>query len=172
MISTQQERCRRAEHHVVHDYANLVSSGKMVVNGKHLGTDLLTLAPVNSHVGHAFYAYCRDMYEFFHYKPKGGYRRAQDFLAKQVTFVFSHWTRAVQEHMEIHLLHSGDQRTEREVVWTGENNGFYLADFESAWALLMGNLKDEHKKNFKDEIDHRVNSEFRHCGDLGKHFIL
>ncbi len=28
---TQDQRRRRPEHHVVHDYANLVSAGKMVI---------------------------------------------------------------------------------------------------------------------------------------------
>jgi hypothetical protein len=63
-------------------------------------------------------------------------------------------------------------QTEGNVVWTGKDNDKYLSDFEGAWSLFLGNLKDEHKQNFKDEIDHRLDSAFRHCGTLGKEFIL
>jgi len=32
-------------------------------------------------------------------------------------------------------------------------------------------LKDEHKDIFQEEIEHRLDSEFRHCGTLGKELI-
>jgi len=167
---TPEERRKRPEHHVVHDYANLVSSGRMVLSGAHLGVPLVP--PVNSHVGHAFYTYGREMYEFFHDSPTKPYRRAQEFLAISVTFTFKYWTNTIRSHMEGHLMHSGKGRTEGLVSWTGEDNAHYLADFENAWALFLGNLKDEHKETFRDEIHHRLDSEFRHCGTLGKEFIL
>jgi hypothetical protein len=167
---TDDERRKRPEHHVVHDYANLVSAGRMVVSGSHQGISLV--APVNSHVGHAFYTYCREMYEFFKDKQKGPYRRAQEFLTTEVTFKFNYWTNAIRSHMETHLLHAGSARTDGDTVWTGRDNAHYLADFEGAWELFLRNLKDEHKEIFRDEIDHRLSSEFRHCGTLGKEFIL
>jgi hypothetical protein len=83
---TREERRERPEHHVVYDYANLVSSGRMVVSGAHLGVSLVP--PVNSHVGHVFYMYCREMYEFFHDSPNKQYRRAKEFLATPVPFTF------------------------------------------------------------------------------------
>ena len=64
---TKQEKGLEAVHHVVHDYANLVSSGTMAVCGHHLGREFTP--PVNTHVGHAFLVNCRKMYEFFKYKP-------------------------------------------------------------------------------------------------------
>jgi hypothetical protein len=36
---------------------------------------------------------------------------------------------------------------------------------------MLKNLKDEHKDIFQEEIEHRLDSEFRHCGTLGKELI-
>ena len=50
-------------HHVVHEYANFVSSAEMVSTGQHLGKGLE--APVNTHIAHAFLLNCRKMADFF-----------------------------------------------------------------------------------------------------------
>jgi hypothetical protein len=173
-MMTEAERRLRPEHHVVHDYANLISSGRLITD-KESNDKLLKIAPVNSHVWHAFYMNCRKMYEFFSYKPTGKtgkYLRAQQFVVPKTVFVFKHWTAAVQEHMEIQVLHVGVTRTTRQKVWTGSDDKLYLADFEGAWATFLGKLRTEHKDVFRDEIDHRLNSEFRHCGSLGREFII
>src|SRR6185437_6522419 len=52
-----------AVHHVVHDYANFVSSAEMVMTGKHLGKALDP--PLNTHIFHAFLLNCRKMADFF-----------------------------------------------------------------------------------------------------------
>jgi hypothetical protein len=77
---TAEERRKCPAHHIVHDYANLVSSGRIAVDGHHLGQPLTP--PLNTHVGHAFYINCRKMYEFFRYpapKPPFDDMRARDF---------------------------------------------------------------------------------------------
>ena len=56
---TPEQRRKRPEHHVVHDYANLVSSGLLITDRKS-NDALLKIAPVNSHVWHAFYMNCRE----------------------------------------------------------------------------------------------------------------
>ncbi|MFI5381966.1 MAG: hypothetical protein ACHRHE_21940 [Tepidisphaerales bacterium] len=66
-MPTQQELLD-AVHHVVHDYANLVSSGTMAATGKHLETPLTP--PINTHVGHAFLVNCRKMHHFFTPPPE------------------------------------------------------------------------------------------------------
>lgn len=170
---TTEERRKRPAHHVVHDYANLVSSGRLALDGAHKGIPLVP--PINTHVGHAFYMNCRKMYEFFTYPPKRNsrYLRAQQFLREPVPFkgLFKHWNKVVQQHMDIHLLHVGGDRTTRDVAWTGDDNDCYLEDFEGAWALFLANLKPKERGIFRDEIDYRLNSEFSHCGDLGRQFI-
>lgn len=49
--------------HVVHEYANFVSSAKMRQTGKHRGTPLEP--PINTHIAHAFLLNCRKMACFF-----------------------------------------------------------------------------------------------------------
>jgi hypothetical protein len=50
-------------HHVVHEYANFVSSAEMVTTGQHLGKEFDP--PVNTHLAHAFLLNCRKMADFF-----------------------------------------------------------------------------------------------------------
>jgi len=132
---TQEERRVRPEHHVVHDYANLISSGLLITDPVS-NNRLVKIAPVNSHVWHAFYMNCRKMFEFFQYKPSGSYLRAQQFLAKDVTFKFGHWTHTVQHHMDIHLMHVGGDRVTGNIAWTGLDDKRCLEDFQIAWATF------------------------------------
>ena len=54
-------------HHVVHEYANFVSSAEMATTGKHLGKGFDP--PVNTHISHAFLLNCRKMADFFENVP-------------------------------------------------------------------------------------------------------
>jgi hypothetical protein len=171
VIMTPEQRRKLPEHHIVHDYANLISSGKLITDKKS-NAALLKLAPVNSHVCHAFYMNCRKMYEFFQYKENKKYLRAKKFVRPNISFEFMNWTNDIQEHMNVHLLHVGGRRTVGKVAWAGTHNALYLDDFEKAWETFLKNLKPKHKVIFLDEIEYKLNSEFRHCGDLGKHFLL
>ena len=168
---TPEERRKRPEHHVVHDYANLLSSG--LLRSENFIAQLMNIPTANSHAWHAFYTNCRKMFEFFTYKPNSRYLRAQDFLGKELPYTFQHWTASVQHHMEGHMMHVGGDRTANEVVWTGADDKKYLADFQNAWAALMKNLKPEHRNAFRDEIDFRLlDVEFKFCGSLGRELIL
>jgi hypothetical protein len=167
---TPEERRRRPEHHVVHDYANLVSSGLLITDRKS-NDALLKIAPVNSHVGHAFYMNCRKMYEFFHHQKSKDYLRAQQFVKPGVTFTFQQWTKDVQDFMNTHMLHVGGGRVTNRKVSTGADDKSYLAEFQGMWEKMLKNLQDKHKETFREEIEHRLDSEFRHCGTLGKELI-
>src|SRR5687767_7865966 len=88
---------------------------------------LLDLAPVYSHVWHAFYLNCRKMFEFFTYSEHERYVRAVDFLGSEpLPYRFRYWTQQVQRHMEGHLLHVGGDRIAGQVSWTGANDSLYL----------------------------------------------
>jgi hypothetical protein len=170
---THEEHCKRPEHHVVHDYANLVSSG-LLITDEESNDRLFKLAPVNSHVWHAFYMNCRKMHEFFTYQPSKTYLTAQQFVKRGVTFTFQHWTDEVQNFMNTHMLHVGGGRVSNETKSTGANDKSYLAEFQGMWEKMLGNLKDQHKDVFRDEILYRLEypGEFKHCGTLGKEFIF
>jgi hypothetical protein len=168
---TPEERRKRPEHHVVHDYANLVSSGTLR-QPKYVAL-LLQIPTANSHAWHAFYTNCRKMYEFFAYDPHPRYLRAQDLLAANCHIHSSTGTaNGVQRHMEGHMMHVGGDRLDNEVVWTGADDQEYLADFQNAWMAFMGNLKLQHRDIFREEIDFRKQDrEFAFCGTLGREFI-
>lgn len=168
---TLEERRKRPEHHVVHDYANLVSSGLLITDPE-ANDALLKIAPVNSHVWHAFYMNCRKMYEFFHHQKSKDYIRARQFVNRGVTFTFQHWTADVQIFMNTHLLHVGGGRVTNKIVLTGADDKAYLVEFQGMWEKMLRNLQDQHKGVFRDEIEHRLKSEFQHCGTLEKEFIL
>jgi hypothetical protein len=168
---THEERRLRPQHHVVHDYANLLSTGRLVIDPR-INHNLELIWGANGHVWHMFYTNCRKMFEFFKDGPDGKYVRASQFLARKVDFPFSHWNRAVQAFMNAHMLHVGAGRVRNTIIMDGHDDPQYLADFEEAWGLLMGNLKPEHKDVFRDEIDYRLtNPTFRICGSLGKELI-
>jgi len=168
---TAAKRRKRPEHHVVHDYANLLSSG-LLRNEKYIA-QLLTIPTANSHAWHAFYTNCRKMFEFFVYDPNPRYLRAQNFMGQKLPYTFQHWTYGVQRHMEGHLMHVGGDRLENDVEWTGADDKEYLVDFQNAWKTLMANLKPEHRNVFREEIDFRLlEPEFKFCGTLSKEFIL
>jgi hypothetical protein len=57
---THKERRLRPEHHVVHDYANLVSSGRLKIDPR-INHQLELIWGANSHVWHMFYVNCRKM---------------------------------------------------------------------------------------------------------------
>jgi hypothetical protein len=171
---TREERRLRPEHHVVHDYANLVSVGRLRQHWRWKDVKLGELGPVTGHLWHVFYLNCRKSFEFFTYKHHDRYLRACDFIESiTLPYQFKYWTMVVQTHMEGHIMHYGDDRTKNEVEWTGKDDMLYLADFEAAWRVMMGDLKGEHKDIFRDEIDDRLREDaFHNCGTLGKEFIL
>jgi hypothetical protein len=167
---TPEERRGRPEHHVVHDYANLVSSGLLVTDRKS-NDALLKIAPVNSHVWHAFYLNCRKMYEFFHHQKSKKYLRAQQFVRPGVIFTFRHWTEDVQNFMNTHMLHVGGGRVTNKKVSRGGDDTSYLAEFQEMWEKMLKNLQEKHKETFREEIEHRLDSEFQHCGSLAKELL-
>lgn len=153
----------QAVHHVVHDYANLVSSGTMAVQGHHLGR---RFDPhVNTHVGHAFLANCRKMYEFFRFKPKKDYVRAKDFVPA-VKYDLSNWA-SWHDHINKQLMHVTIDRVDNRTEWKGhDENKFFLEEFKGAWKKFLRNLEDSHKSMFNTEISKRLKSEFQGL-DLG-----
>ncbi|MEO8049670.1 MAG: hypothetical protein ABI833_04575 [Acidobacteriota bacterium] len=170
---TNEERRPRPEHHVVHDYANLVSSWRL--REPHHVAQLLTIPTANGHAWHAFQMNCRKMFEFFKYKPdgKGTYLRAAHFLNGELDYRFVHWTDSVQEFMNAHLLHVGMDRMDNEIPNDGKKDPLYFQDFQNAWQAMLKQLKPVHRDVFRDEIDFRLaDREFKICGTLGKEFIL
>ncbi len=53
-----------AIHHIVHEYANFVSSAETTIHGKDVDGQFVK-PPLNTHVSHAFYINCRKLADFF-----------------------------------------------------------------------------------------------------------
>ena len=69
-------------------------------------------------------------------------------------------------------MHLGKDRITGTIAWTGGNDKQYLKDFEGAWVVFLKALRPQYRDVFRDEINHRLDSEFLDCGSLGKEFIL
>jgi hypothetical protein len=164
LIMIKQEKLQKAVHHVVHDYANLVSSGTMAVQGHHLGRGFDP--PVNTHISHAFLVNCRKMDEFFKFPPRKGYIRAKDFLTYEVNFDLPNWI-SWRGAMIEQLIHVTIARVENRREWKGYNeNKLFLNEFMNAWKEFLRNLDESYKSMFDSEIIKRLDSEFRGL-DLG-----
>ncbi len=72
--------------HVVHDYANLVSSGTMKLDDTHAGKQLVP--PVNTHVGESFLFNCRKMYEFFLYPQYAAKGKGDDIARASTSSIY------------------------------------------------------------------------------------
>jgi len=168
---TPQDRNKLLEHHVVQDYANLVVTGRMVIDPK-INHALELTYGANGHVWHAFLMNCRKMFEFFRRPPEYPYLRASHFTSPGVTYSFPEWSNDVQRYMNDQLLHVGMRRVHNTIPNDGAKNVEYWADFEGAWQMFMSSLNPQHRDIFRDEIDYRLtNSHFHICGTLGKEYI-
>jgi hypothetical protein len=67
-------RRAKAIRHVVHEYANFVSSSEIVITGSHRSRGLDS--PINHHVAHALFLNCRKLREFF--SPSNPAKNPQD----------------------------------------------------------------------------------------------
>jgi hypothetical protein len=81
---TKAEKRLKAVHHVVHEYANLVSSGVLT-------QDMSVKPPVNTHIQHAFLLNCRKLADFFRKPSDGSDIVAADFLGHVSPFRLPVW---------------------------------------------------------------------------------
>ena len=152
--------------HVVHDYANLVSSGTMKLTDTHLGKPLDP--PVNTHVGEVFLLNCRKMYEFFNYPQYVGKNPSGDDLGASLylphvspalAFNLNTWD-AWHQRMNKRLLHVTYVR-DIPPPWEGHReNPLFLDEFKTAWKLMLSNLVDPFKSQFEADIAARLTSEY------------
>ena len=158
-----EQRLLKAVIHVVHDYANLVSSGTMTISGTH--SNKVLEPPVNTHVCHAFLVNCRKMFEFFTYQPSmktiQDDIKAKHFLESNIVFDLSNWA-LWHKPMNKQLLHITFTRVTRPKVWDGtDENRLFLAEFQNAWKLFLSKIKEPYLSKFENEISAKLKSEFR-----------
>jgi hypothetical protein len=141
----------KAVHHVVHDYANLVSSGMLTQAGPAQMAGIRP--PVNSHIQHAFLLNCRKMAGFFKNDPK----RNDDIVANHFTSTsetfnlneWDNWGRALDKQLA-HLTYT---RVTAPVPWDGYIvNNLLLNELQADWKYFLTRLHNSFKQVFDEEI--------------------
>lgn len=139
-----------AIHHVVHDYALLVSAGTLIYSTGHK-------PPVNTHVQYSFLVGCRKFADFF--KNNRGLKRqgipCKAFATKKISIRLPVWDKW-HEHMNVHLFHLSYDRTTSKTQWDGRGvNESLLKEFMSAWKTFLAQLDEPYKSEFLKEIADR-----------------
>lgn len=145
-------------HHVVHEYANFVSSAEMVTKGQHLkkGFD----PPVNTHLFHAFLLNCRKMADFFG-GPSGRTQGADVFARDYVpgfAISLAHyacWRDPVDKQLA-HITYIRDMNP-REV--TQQANLDMYDDLKQAWKTFRRQLSGSFAAKFELELKDKLKSE-------------
>lgn len=145
--------------HVVHEYANFVSSAEMVTTGQHLekGFD----PPLNTHISHAFLLNCRKMRDFFGKRLKEDDVIADDYVPG---FAFQLckcdlWRDPVNKQLT-HITYTRDTDP-REI--TKQANLDIYDELKQAWKNFRGRLSNPFAAKFEQEIKKKLKpeSEFR-----------
>ena len=139
-------------HHVVHDYANFVSSAEMVTTGKHLGKGLS--APVNTHLFHAFLLNCRKIADFFDKRSKEDDVIADDYVPGFTVKLpnCALWRDPVNKQ----LTHITYTRWAKPKEITTQANIDMYNEFKKAWKDFQRGLLNPFAKKFEQEITNKL----------------
>ncbi len=141
----------RTIHHIVYEYANLVSSGTLLT--------MPLRPPCNSHVQDAFLLGCRKLAEFFSNGGKEHDVKARHFFTRNAVpkLRLPEWKRW-QEAMSQQLAHITYNRVAGPKTWDGTRNPVLLAEFRRAWKKFLEHLGEAHRAQFEREIAERLKS--------------
>jgi hypothetical protein len=146
-------------HHVVHDYANFVSSAEMMTTGQHLGKTCDP--PVNTHISHAFLLSCRKIARFFGKRSEEDDVIADDYVPG---FTFSlpkcdHWRVPVNKQLA-HITYTRDADP-REITRQAKLDIY--DELKHAWKDFRSRLSKPFAAKFEQEIKDKLKpeSEFR-----------
>jgi len=134
-----------AVRHVVHDYVYLAAAGT--------DTQRPHPHPFNHYAERTFLVHCRALGEFFSDDTDNRDLRAKDFTRKP-PFVrdIPAWVKW-RDHVDKHLMHLTKGRITNKIPWTGEVNKTLLAEFRAVWSEFLGEVRDELRPLFDQEID-------------------
>lgn len=142
----------RAIHHVVYEYANLISSGTLLSK---------PLRPAsNTHIQDAFLLGCRKLADFFLNGGKPEDVKARHYLPKRGVpkFRLTEWKRW-HDAMDKQLAHITYRRVHAPQSWDGSRNQTLLEEFRRAWKLFLSKLEEPYKTEFERTIKDREKSE-------------
>lgn len=153
MVLTE-EKLLRAVHHIVHDYANLVSAGMAIPKAPP--------PPLNSHVAYSFVLQSRKFADFF-LTPTGLRHRkdilACDYVGDVVRFDLPEWEKW-WDHMNCHMFHLSYRRLDEEWgPWDGGEHPVVLGQFQAAWKKFLAC-----PPRFKEEFDKQIDEKLEQVG--------
>jgi hypothetical protein len=146
---TEEELHLSAVHHVVHDYANLVSAGVTIPT--------CPPPPLNTHLQHAFILNCRKLVHFFHDPRDGKDIVAADFfpLKGKPRFRFPAW-KQWGKAMDKQIAHLSYERVTNPKPWDGyKENALFLEELQNAWKIFLRELPAPYKTEFEKKIIER-----------------
>jgi hypothetical protein len=149
MTALEQQRCT-AIVHVVHEYANFVSSAEMVLSGCDIDGAPFK-PPINTHISHAFYMNCRKLADLF--QNRRGPPDKDDIVAEHYLTGFyaalpisTNWRLPMNKQLA-HVTYARDTRA-REID-------------RAACEALYGELKDTWREFRKGLVGGLYEAEFK-----------
>jgi hypothetical protein len=141
----------RAIHHIVHDYAILISAGTEMTR--------CPKPPLNSHVQYSFILQYRKFADFFSNVRRNTTHRkgdidiiAADFAGRKIRFKLPEWNKWAR-HLNAHLFHLNYLRTRNTRPWMGyTENPKMLEEIRSAWKLFLEKMPELYLGRFNEEI--------------------
>lgn len=142
-----------AIHHIVHEYANFVSSAEMTLHGKDVNGDFFR-PPINTHVSHAFYLNCRKLADFFQNKTAGNdnvvaMHFVVGFLARLP--VCDDWRKPINKQLA-HVAYARDISA-REIDKTAQ--AALYCELREAWREFRRRLPVEYGEEFTRKVAER-----------------
>jgi hypothetical protein len=151
---TEEQKRLAAIHHVVHEYANFVSSAEMVITGKDVEGRYFK-PPINTHVSHAFYLNCRKLADFFQNarSREGDNIMAEHFVPGYTTQldVCDDWRGPINKQLA-HKTYARDEST-REISRDAER-GLY-SELRETWRGFRNQLPEPYRSEFESKVKER-----------------
>ena len=155
MTALEQQRLN-AIVHIVHEYANFVSSAEMVltnldVEGKRFKP------PINTHISHAFYLNCRKLADFFQNKEDKDNILAEDYVPgfKADLPVSDEWRVPINKQLA-HVTYARDTSAKeiKKATCTKMYKELQYAWWEFREKLVGGLYEEEFKKQIRIRKEH------------------
>ncbi len=154
-MTAEEKKLRRAIRHIVHEYANFVSSAEMVLHGTDVDGRCFK-PPINTHVSHAFYLNCRKLADFFLNRQD---RWEQDtVLANQYSSgysvrlrVYRRWCKRINKQLA-HITYARDTKA-REIK--KRTLQLLYAEFKTTWRRFRKMLPKLYADEFVKQIKKR-----------------
>jgi hypothetical protein len=148
-MTTDERRRFKAIHHVVHEFANFVSSAEMVLAGVDIYGKPFK-APINTHVSHAFYLNCRKLADFFQNRKYLDDIKAEHFVPgyKAKLPVFDRWRARIDKQLA-HVTYTRD--TDSREMGRRTQRALYT-ELQTAWRRFRRKLPQLYADQFAKKV--------------------